>query len=371
MIRMISNPAEKSTRCLKTKGIYICPRCNILYCSLPCYQSELHVNCSEAFYRDCVIEEVKSRETDSHSGRKMNEILQRLQENEDNSDIDSDDGDSIPDLHERLRNVDLDDADSIWEKLTLAERQEFENLLQSGDASQLVALWEPWWLYRKQKILVQDLKMEQDTLHPAYEANCPTVNKNVPPFFKISKTPPAPCVKYNILNVLGAYCYTVRFLNGEHHNMPAEACSILVNLSANLSLNHTYNSAVIAVEAVAHEAINCTWMGASHHCVICMKNDIECILAGPEDSNYSFYLQASLSDIYQLLSEARHSKNTDPNGVKKSGEFTKRFSDNLSTSLVQKDKLRLIIKKLEYYLSWSQDHASEICCQKLQVELNF
>lgn len=63
-------------------------------------------------------------------------------------------------------------------------------------------------------------------------------------------------MKYNILNVLGAYCYTVRFVNGEHHIMPAEACSILVNLSANLNLNHTYNSAVIAVEAVAHEAIN-------------------------------------------------------------------------------------------------------------------
>jgi hypothetical protein len=61
---------------------------------------------------------------------------------------DSDDDDSIPDLHERLINVDLDDSNSVWEKLTLAERQEFENLLQSGDASQLVAQWEPWWLYR-------------------------------------------------------------------------------------------------------------------------------------------------------------------------------------------------------------------------------
>jgi hypothetical protein len=38
--------------------------------------------------------------------------------------------------------------------------------------------------------------------------------------------------------------------------MPAEASSILVNLSANLSLNHTYNSAVIAIEAVAYEAVN-------------------------------------------------------------------------------------------------------------------
>jgi len=41
-----------------------------------------------------------------------------------------------------------------------------------------------------------------------------------------------------------------------------------------------------------------------------MKKDVECILAGPEDSNYSFYLQASLSDVHHLLSEAKHSKNT-------------------------------------------------------------
>jgi hypothetical protein len=82
--------------------------------------------------------------------------------------------------------------------------------------------------------------------------------------FSLQKTPPAPCVKYNILNVLGAYCYTVRFLNGEHHNMPAEASSILANLSANLSLNHTYNSAVIAIEAVAYEAVNVSEFSQNH-----------------------------------------------------------------------------------------------------------
>lgn len=57
----------------------------------------------------------------------------------------------------------------------------------------------------------------------------------------------------------------------------------------------------------------------------------------------------------------------DPNAVKKTGEFSKRFREHSSTSFVQKDKLRCIIKKLEYYLSWSQDYADEICCQSLQV----
>ncbi|GFG38143.1 hypothetical protein Cfor_04812 [Coptotermes formosanus] len=355
---------------------YAFKKCQI---EMPCYQSELHVNCSEAFYRDCVMENMMCTETDPSAERKMNEIFHRLQGTEENDSsivnnspqlncffADSDD-DSIPDLHERLRGVNLDDADTVWEKLTPAERQEFEELLQSGDVSQLVVPWEPWWLYRKQKILVQDMESDQDPVPPTYEANCPTVKKDLPPFSQISKTPPAPCVKYNILNVLGAYCYTVRFLNGEHHNMPAEASSILVNLSANLSLNHTYDSAVIAIEAVAYEAVNCTWMGGSCESLICMKKDVECILAGPEDSNYSFYLQASLSDIHHLLSEAKHSKNADPNAIKmKKTEFTKRFSEQLS-SLVEKDKLRLLIKKLEYYLSWSQDHASEICCQTLQV----
>jgi hypothetical protein len=50
-------------------------------------------------------------------------------------------------------------------------------------------------------------------------------------------------------------------------------------------------------------------MRASQESVICMKNDVECILAGPEDNNYKFYLQASLTDIYQLLTEAKHPKN--------------------------------------------------------------
>ena len=70
------------------------------------------------------------------------------------------------------------------------------------------------------------------------------------------KTSPSPCVKYNVLNVLAAYCYTARFYNGEIQSTPSESSSTLVNLSSNLSHNHTFESAAMAVEAVAHEAMN-------------------------------------------------------------------------------------------------------------------
>jgi hypothetical protein len=39
---------------------------------------------------------------------------------------------------------------------------------------------------RKQKILVQDMESDQDPVPPTYEANCPTVKKDLPPFSQIS-----------------------------------------------------------------------------------------------------------------------------------------------------------------------------------------
>jgi len=40
--------------------------------------------------------------------------------------------------------------------------------------------------YRKQKILVQDMESDQDPVPPPYEANCPMVMTDLPPFSQIS-----------------------------------------------------------------------------------------------------------------------------------------------------------------------------------------
>lgn len=61
---------------------------------------------------------------------------------------DSDDEDSIPDLSERLQNIDLNDADRVWQCLTEEEKQEFQTILKDGDISQLIPEYEPWWCKR-------------------------------------------------------------------------------------------------------------------------------------------------------------------------------------------------------------------------------
>ncbi|KAG8252723.1 Zinc finger HIT domain-containing protein 2 [Homalodisca vitripennis] len=66
--------------CLQIEAKYVCPRCNMPYCSLSCYQSESHVQCSESFYRDCVVEQIRGDQLDSESQQNMVEILQRVQQ---------------------------------------------------------------------------------------------------------------------------------------------------------------------------------------------------------------------------------------------------------------------------------------------------
>lgn len=147
--------------------IYTCPRCEIKYCSSVCYKSEAHSECSESFYKQCVIDEIKSHEKDTEGRKKMLEILKRVHEediknmealasddeidDELKEELDSDDDNDIPDLESRLHNINLDNADEVWSALTDAEKQEFEALIKNGDVEKFLPQWIPWWTYHTKK----------------------------------------------------------------------------------------------------------------------------------------------------------------------------------------------------------------------------
>ena len=46
-------------RCLKQSSRYTCPRCNTPYCTLACYKSDGHLNCSETFYKENFLQALK------------------------------------------------------------------------------------------------------------------------------------------------------------------------------------------------------------------------------------------------------------------------------------------------------------------------
>lgn len=69
--------------CLKEPPRYTCPRCNVPYCSVACYRSPTHSVCSEEFYKESVMQELKrTGSTEQEGRRQMQEILLRLRERE-------------------------------------------------------------------------------------------------------------------------------------------------------------------------------------------------------------------------------------------------------------------------------------------------
>ncbi|KAM9847961.1 zinc finger HIT domain-containing protein 2 [Aulostomus maculatus] len=62
--------------CKHKPACYTCPRCNLHYCGLACYQSQDHSVCSEEFYKESVLRELKDMgKTETEGRRKMQEIL--------------------------------------------------------------------------------------------------------------------------------------------------------------------------------------------------------------------------------------------------------------------------------------------------------
>ncbi|KAF9480531.1 hypothetical protein BDN70DRAFT_905729 [Pholiota conissans] len=147
--------------CRRQFAKYTCPKCNVPYCSLTCFRSQAHTQCSEGFYK-------KEIESDIHSGpsktaqerQKMMELLKNFEEEASNENTflgEDEEEDDSSDLAKRFESVNLDSAspDTLWAMLTPAERSKFMKAFDdptSEFAQQLLAseqldneIEEPWW----------------------------------------------------------------------------------------------------------------------------------------------------------------------------------------------------------------------------------
>lgn len=87
---VVEGSHARSAICMMCKckpSCYTCPRCNLHYCSLACYQSPDHTMCSETFYKESVLKELKDMGTTENEGRKkMHEMLLSLRQEADRTD---------------------------------------------------------------------------------------------------------------------------------------------------------------------------------------------------------------------------------------------------------------------------------------------
>ncbi|XP_023013558.2 zinc finger HIT domain-containing protein 2 [Leptinotarsa decemlineata] len=344
---------------------YSCPKCNLLYCSLNCYQSNSHLECSESFYKDNILTELSLDKNDVESQKKMLEILEGTHRNnqiafsedgdseedypnlnfEDIPNLDSDDDEIYLDIGDRLAGVDLDDAEQVWVKLTEDEKQEFVSFLKSEDVTKLIPPWQPWWLY------YADTKVEDMSLKETYKNKCPVIC-DIKSFSQMKTKIPADCVKYNLINIIAAYAFTARYFNGEHFDFSKEAVSCMVNISLTLKSSQNFEDFETAVKSVEQECINSDWIVSDSENILTMRDDLEKIINGPKKSDSKYYLLCALSDILHLLEKA-----VKPTEASNSKVFTKQFPNDHFPDVKLEDakSIKSHSKKIEYFLSYAKD----------------
>ncbi|XP_016348996.1 zinc finger HIT domain-containing protein 2-like [Sinocyclocheilus anshuiensis] len=206
--------------CLSKPSCYTCPRCNVPYCGLACYRSQNHSSCSEEFYKESVLQELKSQGVSDEEGKsKMQEILLRLRQSaegkggmenllrnlgEDETSVTEKDAHALEllsrlaeiqssgdetsheaqeilaelrdiedgsdeeetDLAEKLAGLDVDSLseDELWSLLSAQQKEKFERLVKEGGIGGLVVLWSPWWERHEKdtKALIKELQSEND-----------------------------------------------------------------------------------------------------------------------------------------------------------------------------------------------------------------
>jgi len=166
---------DKCELCGARAAAYTCPTCRVHYCGLTCFKAPPHGTCAEGFYHRQVEEEMQGMSAPDGSRERMEDMLRRLEQGdaehredleqlEDMEELgsasDATDSDDDADLEDRLRGVDLDDADAVWARLTASERDQFRELLKEDDVTSVLPAYQPWWV---QDDTTQDRKIAEMT----------------------------------------------------------------------------------------------------------------------------------------------------------------------------------------------------------------
>lgn len=280
--------------CREQPAEYTCPRCNARYCSLECYKQHSD-RCTEGFYRDAAVAELKGISAGEDERRRMLDILQRLhlQEVEGSGGGSSDDegseeegaegGLSQQTLHRLLAKMQAagGELEVAAEDLTPQELAAFHRALADGELSGAVPPWQPWWLSEdaarlelgaggtalvaeqhagaagpgrearqapamSQQQPAQQQHQQQAPSPPGQvegQARAsvmpPPPSRPLPPLAALTRAAPSPLLGYQLLDLLYAYCLTLRRYNGDYQWEAADAADTLFALSAVLAAAST------------------------------------------------------------------------------------------------------------------------------------
>ncbi|CAG8805138.1 14678_t:CDS:2 [Gigaspora margarita] len=363
--------------CKREISKYTCPRCNLKYCSLNCYKHETHSECTEAFYKDNIIEEIKSQRVDEDDKKKMIDMLRRFEQEGDEMsreamEMEDEDYDDITDRFNDLNIgkscliillilsnylfihyyyhqpslfpfTDSADIETIWSKLTPRERVEFQEKFIDGKPESLLEiidelpLWKPWWEYNNNnsskivEISSQSVEDEEYSQKKSRDTllQRPQILSDIKKIEELTKKSPNPALTLNLINILYPNIYETNSIN------------VLWDLSPilNTTKNLVFQSVDEAITASSIITIQNPKYKQLPEFQSLILGDIVCLLTSIDT------VLAALSDLYRLFQSQQQTSTTTTsnNYLPKNPSKTK---DDY------KKKVFLTEKKLYFYIAY-------------------
>lgn len=245
---------------------------------------------------------------------------------------------SLPDdLLNRLQDVNLNDTELLWSKLSEAEKQEFQSMVLNGEVEKIFTPIKPWW-----EESVETLKES-----PEIENKLRKTHKEIKSFAEITKKEPSFNVNYNLCNIVGAYTVVYRYFNGDLEEYIGEAAGLLHSTCHTLSKNTVFDSITSALQSIVKQ---CT-LHSLEQSEEQLREDLNRILEESELHDH-IKLIVVLGDVKRIFKTHSYSSKTKSTISDTPDSFSKTFAIQIDDD---GKTFKLHCRKIDYYLSYVKD----------------
>lgn len=204
--------------CKNQLNQYICPKCNVHYCSLNCYKVHSK-DCTNLFYQERIVENLKIPNTKESLKVETLEMLKNIEKEKIETNLDEKDIQLLSNL-DLSKDISLNDLPENLQK-------DFKDSLKDGRISTWLKIWIPWWVDNPKII---EIKIDEK-------------QTKIPSFSELSRNKePNIALTYGLVDMIYAYCYTERITNGEALSMIDESKKIILILSGTLGNKEFYKN---------------------------------------------------------------------------------------------------------------------------------
>jgi len=368
---LTTQPSEKTSTlkhcyfCGTHPASYTCPRCEAPYCTLKCYKSEQHVDCSETFYKESFMRDLKEKEeVSSEEKARILEMIERTYEENPlyNAGVcDDEDGEEDEeDLETRMGDLDIsklndNNIEEVLARLTKRELDNFHAMIDSGRIFDIYEKetgveqqWKPYW-HKHDNGLVEELL--DDVKEKAAV---------IPPTLVASVSKSSPSVAFNLLNALYPYCVFQSIYNGVgHKDFPLDFIECLLGCSTFLATNAvmtTADDALVSALIKCRECCAAKKMPITEGYLVESLRSTSHLLMGPSPDDSTAYVKRALRHVQKASEKARRALKKADNV--EGGEDEKK----------QRSKhLYALGKKLNFLMSWCEQNKNKLGLMSIEV----